>query len=164
MSTWSRPPAGVFKVNVFGYSSETMTFSTIGCVMRNINGYCIGGYYGKIGYETDVKCELRSILYGVKLGHDEGRRNIQVESCSEIAINHILNPHAGFEGIDLVNEIRGFMNTFDSCILQCVPESSNQLAISAAMYGLDEGNPVRYINSCPSDLISIMAEDWLSSL
>lgn len=164
MITWSRPPPGVFKINVAGYADDSMMCSTIGCVMRNISGYWIGGCYGKMEYESKLLTDIKAIYHGIKLAKDEGIPKIQVECNSDIAINHVLFPEVTFERSDIICEIHDMMETaFESCVLSPVPDSSNQLAIALSYYSIDEGSSIRSLICCPSELIQVMAADWLGS-
>lgn len=165
MSTWTRPSAGVYKINVSGSADYSRTRGSIGCVLRNITGYCIGGYYGTIDYESELVTDLRAIYYGFKVAEEKGLLFVEVDCNSQIAAEHVLHPDPSFTHADIVQEIRELMCTIrGSCLLKHVPISSNQLAITLAHYSLDEGVHIRSLIMCPSVLIPVMAADWIASL
>lgn len=165
MSTWSRPQPHVFKVNVSRSSNDLRYLRSIGCVMRNISGYWLGGYFGTIPFESELVTDLNAILHGFKLADEEDIGCVEVECNSQFAVDHVLHPDQSFEHAGIVQDIRALMcSPWESCVLKHVPPSSNQLAISLAHYALDEGGHVRKIWMCPGVLMQNMASDWIASL
>lgn len=88
--------------------------ASIGCVMRNISGYWLDAYYGIMPYESDIVTELMTIFYGFKLADEQDVGCVEVESCSQNAVNQyytrILFVHA-----DIVHDIRELMNSTWAC-------------------------------------------------
>ncbi|PNY12730.1 TMV resistance protein N [Trifolium pratense] len=77
------------KLNVDGCCMDNPRNAGYGGLFRDVEGNWLGGFYGSLGFTTNMKAELYAICQGLVTAWDLGYRNILVESDSMEAINYI---------------------------------------------------------------------------
>ncbi|WOG86385.1 hypothetical protein DCAR_0205588 [Daucus carota subsp. sativus] len=164
MAPWSKPPEGVWKINVSGHSDAQLGSSAIGCLMRTRSGHFSCGYYGIVEHAHPVYVDLLAIYYGFKMADEEDARYIEVESESAAAVYLVNNPNQNVEYDDILLNIRRMKDmATPSCVLRYVERSSNLMAIRMSAYAFEKRASITRLNSCPSDFFQELAADWYFS-
>ena len=104
------PTRHFIKLNVDGCCMDNPRNAGYGGLFRDVEGNWLGGFYGSLGFTTDMKAELYAICQGLVTAWDLGYRNILVETDSWGAINYIEEANIEHDVYgSLVADIRSLM-------------------------------------------------------
>jgi len=104
------PTRHFIKLNVDGCCMDNPRNAGYGGLFRDVEGNWLGGFYGSLGFTTDMKAELYAICQGLVTAWDLGYRNILVETDYWGAINYIEKANIEHDVYgSLVADIRSLM-------------------------------------------------------
>ncbi|KAL4383924.1 hypothetical protein GQ457_15G019670 [Hibiscus cannabinus] len=107
--SWTPPPPGVLKLNVYGVVALKGRVGGVGGLLRNSDGKCLFSFIRHVGQVSPLLAKILPIKIGLELFFNSDWRNIDsviVESDNKVAVEWILYPGI-FTGIflPLVKEI-----------------------------------------------------------
>lgn len=85
MVHWSRPPPGVFALNIDGSSKDNPAAG--GGVIRNDQGDFIAAFYAYFGAGSNNAAETRSLFMGLLLCGELGISRVQIQTDSLLVAN-----------------------------------------------------------------------------
>ncbi|XP_058737868.1 TMV resistance protein N-like isoform X3 [Vicia villosa] len=104
------PTRHFVKLNVDSCCMENPRNAGYGGLFRDVEGNWLGGFYGSLGFATNMKAELYAICQGLITAWDLGYKNMLVETDSLEAINHIEEANIEHDAYrSLVADIRSLM-------------------------------------------------------
>ncbi|PKI49235.1 hypothetical protein CRG98_030384 [Punica granatum] len=104
-----RPPSGWAKLNTDGASRGNPGLSGAGGIVRDADGFWLGGYVRNIDYASSIVVELWGVLEGLQYVWDLRLQRIILELDSEVVVRFIQSPTtANLQFDPLIEEFGSF--------------------------------------------------------
>ncbi|EOX92929.1 Ribonuclease H protein [Theobroma cacao] len=107
---WQNPPQGWVAVNIDGALRRNTNMVAAGGVLRDYNGYWLGGFAVKLGKCSSHRAELWGVLHSLRIAKEKGFCRIWLHVDNKIVVQAItssaLHPCANS---DLLNAIHGLL-------------------------------------------------------
>ncbi|EOY24030.1 Ribonuclease H protein [Theobroma cacao] len=107
---WQNPPQGWVAINTDGALRCNTNKAAAGGVLRDYNGYWLGGSAAKLGKCSSYRAELWGVLHSLRIAKDKGFHRIWLQVDNKIVVQAItfsaLYPCANS---DLLNAIHGLL-------------------------------------------------------
>ncbi|CAN0913836.1 Putative ribonuclease H protein At1g65750 [Linum grandiflorum] len=156
---WSSPEVGWVKLNVDGSVVSASPSAAIGVVLRDDQGFWIGGLCNWIGTQDILHAELRALRDGLTWVRMLGYRKVKVETDSLTSVQ--LLQSEDITGHPLKALVRDIMliKAEGWCEITHIRREANFVADGLAKLGHGERNGERWFSSTPEMLRELVEAD-----
>ena len=157
---WTAPPRGFFKINVDGATSENERNSSVGVVIRDVNGKVLAACCSYLQGQYSVEeVEAMAMERGVLLAKDLKFPHIILESDALNVVSNITS--ANFSGClgHVYHGILGLLSSFSSWSVKHVRRDYNKAAHLLAQYARQKEESYVWKGFCPPVVVQVIQEE-----
>lgn len=157
---WTAPPCGSFKINVDGATSENERNSSVGVVIRDVNGKVLAACCSYLQGQYSVEeVEAMAMERGVLLAKDLKLPHIILESDALNVVSNITAANSsGWLG-HVYHGILGLLSSFSSWNVKHVKRDYNKAAHILAQYARQKEESYVWEGVCPPVLAQVIQEE-----
>ena len=141
LHSWSRPPPGVFKINVDRSSSDLEESSSIGVIIRDCKGQTIAAFCKPLQSHFSAELvEVFAVEQGIFLARELQLSQVMLESDALLVINAINDSTFGTYYGHIIQDISHAQSSFDFCSFKHLNRSFNSAAHELAQFAHRNGS------------------------
>jgi ribonuclease HI len=158
---WTRPAAGVYKLNVDAAFDINSSRGASGAIIRDTGGNFVAGCCDFTDHAIDaMDMEAVALLAGLKLAGQFGAQSLLVESDSMEVVNVVHSPSDFREtSAVVIDDCRHLLTMLGMATLKYCPREANGAAHALARHGSSDSIMRFWFDEPPVFLIPILVED-----
>ena len=162
LHSWSRPPLGVFKINVDGSSSDLEESSSIGVIIRDCKGQTIAAFCKPLQSHFSAELvEVFAVEQGIFLARELQLSQVMLESDALSVINAINDSTFGTSYGHIIQDISHAQSSFDFCSFKHLNRTFNSAAHKLAQFARRNGSVHLWKGVTPPFLDPFVQTDML---
>ena len=147
---WTAPPPGSFKINVDGATSEDERNSSVGVVIRDVDGNVLAACCKYLQGQYSVEeVEALTVEYGLLLAKEQKLSHIILESDASIVVSNVTAAETSGRLGHVYQGIRGLLSSFSSWNIKHVKREYNKAAHMLAQYARQKEESYVWKGVCP---------------
>jgi len=159
---WTAPPPGSFKINVDGATSEDERNSSVGVVIRDVDGNILATCCKYLQGQYSVEeVEALAVEYGLLLAKEQKLSHIILESDASIVVSNVTAVETSGRLGHVYQGIRGLLSSFSSWNIKHVKREYNKAAHMLAQYARQKEESYVWKGVCPPMVAQIIQEEGL---